>query len=396
MAVGTAPEYQGSFMKSVLFINYEYPPVGAGAANANYYFAVNMVQKGIKASVLTSACKSRRGRVVEEGVAVYRVPAFRRKAESSSILQMLLFTASALVHLPAVVHRERPDALVVFFSFPCGPVGLFAYLFWRIPYVLLLRGGDVPGSDARLHLFHGLLTHPRRMIYKRSIAVAANSEGLRHLALKSDPEFQIHVVRNGVDILFFRPSEQPMSDDGHFYFLFAGRFCVQKNIGMLIKAFSACLSRHPAIRLVLLGNGPHYPELKSLAESLVVDGNIKWAGWRSKNDTRAFYQSSHCLVNPSINEGMPNTVLEAMACGLPVLGSDCIGNRELIVNGENGFLFTPFNLDELRDRMIDLADDRQLCGMLGANGRRMCCERYTWTAVTDELCSLFHRNFTDR
>jgi glycosyltransferase involved in cell wall biosynthesis len=382
-------------MKSVLFINYEYPPTGAGAATATYHFSINMARKGKCVSVLTSAFGSRRGRSVEEGVTVYRIPAFRKKAERSSIFQMTMYTVSALLHLLPVVKRERPDVIVVFFSFPCGPLGLFAYLVRKIPYVLLLRGGDVPGSEARLYPFHRLLQPLRRLIYAKSATIVANSEGLKYLALKADPGFRIDVVKNGVDTDFFSPPECPRDTDRRYSFIFAGRFCEQKNIGLLLKAFSLCLQARREIQLILLGDGPVFPRLKSQADALAVNDSLLWAGWRSKEDLRSFYRSSDCFVNPSFNEGMPNAVLEAMACGLPVLGSDCIGNREIILNDHNGFLFDPLDHRTCAARMIALVNNRADGVRLGTSGRKMCCEQFSWPAVCEELCSLLPGDSND-
>ena len=131
-----------------------------------------------------------------------------------------------------------------------------------------------------------------------------------------------------------------------------------------------------------------FGRLASQADALAISDSLQWAGWRSKEDLRSFYRSSNCLVNPSFNEGMPNAVLEAMACGLPVLGSDCIGNREIIINDHNGFLFDPLDHRTCADRMIALVNNPADGVRLGFNGRKMCCERFSWPAVCGELCSL--------
>ncbi len=379
-------------MKNILFINYEYPPIGAGAANAGYYFALNMKAQNINVCVLTSAYKSLHGRTIEDGVTVYRINAFRTRKERSSIIQMLIYIISALIHLPFIIRKERPDVLIVFFGFPGGPIGLAVRLFRKIPYILLLRGGDVPGSEPELYFIHKLLTPLRRIIYKKSIAVAANSEGLRELALKSDPLSKIHVVPNGVDTSFFCPSEKSVPEQNHFNFIFAGRFCEQKNIETLINAFSKCLSLRPAATLILTGDGHSYSRLKSLSASLNIDRYIQWPGWVNKTELKNFYLSSHCFVNPSVGEGMPNAVLEAMSCGLPVIGSNCIGNREIIIDGETGFLVESYNVEELLNRMILLFDNRQLCRKLGAKGRKLCVERYSWAAAAEKLCLLINKN----
>jgi glycosyltransferase involved in cell wall biosynthesis len=381
-------------MQSALVINYEYPPIGGGAANAAFHLALTMAQQGRKVSVLTSAYKTHRGRSVEDGAAVYRIPAFRKQIGRSSMFQMMVYVLSAIVHLPAVVLKEKPDTAIVFFSFPCGLVGLTARMVWHIPYVVMLRGGDVPGSDARLFLFHKLLLPVRRIIYKKSRAVIANSDGLRDLALKADPGFRIHVIENGVDTVFFTPSEYSGTDDRPYCFLFVGRFCDQKNIGTLIEAFSRCRQTCAAMRLVLIGDGPARSKLKRHAVQLGIDEYVEWPGWCTKETCRDAYRAADCFVNPSFNEGMPNAVLEAMACGLPVLGSDCTGHTEIIADGKNGYRFDPANPAALADRMSALVNNRELGRALGAQGRIMCGEKFSWRVAALKLISLLETGGT--
>ena len=208
------------------------------------------------------------------------------------------------------------------------------------------------------------------------------------MASRADPGFEIQVIKNGVDTDFFCPQEQAEKLEGDFIFLFAGRFCEQKNIGTLIKAFSVCISRNSDARLVLIGDGPSGNSLKKQADYLGVSKYITWVPWCSKENLRSYYQSSHCFVSPSIIEGMSNAVLEAMACGHPVLCGNCIGNREIIFNGKNGFLFDPLDSFELANRMVMFANNRRYGMRLGIEGRRMCCEEFSWPAVSRKLFSL--------
>jgi hypothetical protein len=97
------------------------------------------------------------------------------------------FIAGGMMSMPKVVSRWRPDACIAFFSIPGGPVALLGNLFWRLPYVVSLRGGDVPGSENTLKWSHRLLTPLRRLILARSRAVVANSDGLKRLTESADP-----------------------------------------------------------------------------------------------------------------------------------------------------------------------------------------------------------------
>ncbi|HEX2957325.1 MAG TPA: glycosyltransferase family 4 protein [Chitinispirillaceae bacterium] len=380
-------------MKSILFINYEYPPIGGGAATATYYFASEFASKGFKTTVLTSAFKEYHGVSEESKVTVFRIPALRKYIEKSSFVQMIFFIISAAIYLFRIVKKSDPDVLITFFSIPCGPVGLIAHVIWGFPYAVMLRGGDVPGSDSQLRLLHKLLQPLRRLVYQKSLAIIANSQGLKHLAQKADPEFTIHVIPNGVDTAFFSPEQLSSSTrNAPFIFLFAGRVCQQKNLGVLIKAFSMCLQYHPNTELVIAGDGPLLPQIKLFASTLNLDKKIRWTGWQSREKIKSLYLEVDCVVNPSLNEGMPNVVLEAMSCGRAVIASDCAGNSDLIVDKHNGFLFPADDHFELTKLMMLMINDRELNFKIGVRGREICCSQYSWAAAAKKLQSVIINN----
>jgi len=170
-----------------LLVNYEYPPVGAGAATASQAIARALVDLGHDAVVLTGKYKGLAATAQDDGVTVRRVPSFRRALDHSGLFEMASFVLSAMVTVPALVRRHKIQAIIAFFSLPCGPIGLFAR--WRcgVPYLVSLRGGDVPGTEPSLQMVQRLLTPLRRAVLKNSVAIVANSDGLREMAEAADP-----------------------------------------------------------------------------------------------------------------------------------------------------------------------------------------------------------------
>jgi glycosyltransferase involved in cell wall biosynthesis len=379
----------GAEMQSILFINYEYPPVGGGGGNATLNFAKKSAELGVKCIAVTSAYQSLKGKHIEDGVTLYRIPSFRRKAGQASLIQMACFVISAFIHLPSIVAREQPKTAVIFFGLPCGLTGLLLKLFFRIPYVIMLQGGDVPGFEPSITMIHTILSPFRRTIYRQSTAVIANSNGLKALAEKADPGHRISVVTNGVDTDYFRPPDTEDSKGNKYTFLFAGRFSEQKNIPLLIKAYARCSPAENNLSLVLIGEGPLHDELIQLARQHNVMDFISWNGWCQKDRLRDFYQQAHCFINPSFIEGMSNAVLEAMSCGLPVIAGDCPGNRELVTDNHNGFIVSQHDLDRLSELMTMLSNDITCSEDLGKNGRKKCEEYFSWSAVTRELHAFF-------
>jgi glycosyltransferase involved in cell wall biosynthesis len=307
------------------------------------------------------------------------------------VLEMASFVLSALSSLVSVVPADRPDAGIAFFSIPCGPVALAAKALFRLPYVISLRGGDVPGLTPEVSRMHDFLRPLRRAVLKHAIAIVANADGLRKLAEASDP-FRVSVIPNGVDHEFFHPAAKSTKTAGPFRIVFTGRFQGQKNIPLLLEQCAA-LGEHSSapFELHLVGDGPLRTQLQEQADRLGLTERIVWHGWTPREQLRAIYQQSHCFVNPSFYEGMPNAVLEAMACALPVVATNIPGNDALVLSGETGYLFDLDQPDALLGGLKTLMANPVLCSQLGSNGRERVVRKFSWCNVAQSYCELIEQ-----
>jgi len=372
-----------------LLINYEYPPIGAGAANATRRISQCLVDQGHSVGVLTARFGALRDWADEEGIAIYRCPARRAAPERSNIIEMASFILGGMVSMPRVVARLRPEACIAFFSIPGGPVALLGNLFWRLPYVVSLRGGDVPGSENTLVWSHRLLTPLRRWIFRRSRAVVANSDGLKRLSERADP-YDARVIPSGVDADYYTPgSARPA--DGSFRALFAGRFHPQKNLVILVEQFARAVAASPGrqLHLELVGDGPTRPAVEARVAELGLAEHVSLPGWLTRQETLAAYRRADCLVNPSSGEGLPNVVLEAMSCGVAVIASRVAGNDTLVRHGVNGLLFDWSRPGDLGDGLARLASDPALRRAMGERGREMAVSEYSWASVARRYAEIF-------
>lgn len=313
-----------------LILNHEFPPAGGGAANASLEIARALAELGHDPVVLSSRHPKGTESTLNLPFPVHFTAPTRGKLESGSILEMICYIPAAFVEAIRLHRAKRFDCCLAFFSIPAGAVACALKLLCDLPYIVLLRGGDVPGTEPTLNFIHKMLTPVRRAIYRIACAVIANSNGLRELANKADPGFSIEVIPNGIDTNFFCPPSQPLPFPP-FRILFVGRLHSQKNVDLLLKAL-AMLRNVTTItcHCDIVGDGPDRTSLQKLAEALFVDDLTTFHGWLDKNALLARYQTAHVFVNPSSYEGMPNTVLEAIACGLPVIASDVPGNRDVL------------------------------------------------------------------
>jgi glycosyltransferase involved in cell wall biosynthesis len=373
----------------LLLVNYEYPPVGGGAATATQALARKFVHLGHHVTVVTGNFGDLPAHSEEGGVAIVRIPCLRRKADRSNVFEMFSFTISSLLFLRALIPEHLPDGIIAFFSIPSGPFAATARFFFDVPYVVSLRGSDVPGLTPEITLFHKLLAPIRRYILRHAVAVVANSTGLKKLSETTD-RTSVRVIPNGVDPEFFRPGPSQSERDSagrRFQILFVGRFHAQKNISCLLEQ----CAQLPAgtFDLHLVGDGPLRGKLQSQADQLGLSGTVQWHGWLSRSALRERYHRADCCVNPSSYEGLPNTVLEAMASALPVVASRIPGNEDLVSHGKTGLLFDLQNPSELGSHLRTLANDRALGQRMGRAARIVAETDYSWRNVAERYAALF-------
>ena len=374
---------------SLLIVNYEYPPIGAGAANASFYLAQALTRRRQEVVVLTSGYGNLRGYTREGGVHIYRLRTRRSLPDRSNLGEMGLFLAAALCAAPGLARRHRLGKAIVFFTLPCGPVGYALKHSRQIPYVISLRGGDVPGLVPELDSIHRLITPLRRLVLREARHLVANAPGLAALSYQADP-FPVNVIPNGVEADFFRPGPQFAAGNPVFPFLFVGRFQPQKNLFFLLARFRELQdASHRPFHLHLVGDGPLKGDLQQYAVRLGLQDRITWHGWLDKGTLRVVYQSCGCFINPSLYEGLPNTVLEAMASGLPVVASRIPGNYDLVKPGETGYLISISNPEEFTLALQDVLDHPEQAESLGKAGRELVLRDFSWDRVALEYLNLF-------
>lgn len=371
----------------ILLLNSEYPPIGGGAGNASANLARCLAQLGHTVTVVTAHFGDLPHKEVSGSLSIIRIPALRRRQDRSGALEQLLFILSASFSSLKLVRELKPDTTLAFFGVPSGAVALILKWIYGMPYIVSLRGGDVPGFrpyDFRLQ--HTLLAPLLRIIWKRASAIIANSNGLRDLALKFDSRFEIPVIPNGVDLDLYIAGDRNQATPRLFS---AGRIVHQKGLDLALRALVGLKDLDWEWRIA--GDGPQLEFLKRLAQELGIAERIRFLGWQSREQLIQHYQQANLFLFPSRHEGMPNAVLEAMASGLPVIASRIAGSEELVMDGETGLLFPSESVDSLRAALKQLLTDASLRQRMGVASRRRVEEYYSWQSAAGQYSHLLER-----
>jgi glycosyltransferase involved in cell wall biosynthesis len=220
------------------------------------------------------------------------------------------------------------------------------------------------------------------MALKRFQGLAAVSDSVAQRLLASGvPARKIRTIANGIDVQTFeraRPS-QVLNFDGSKVVGLVARLDLQKGFEYLLRAASELRSAFPGLKVVIVGEGPDRNDIEGMVHRLGLQSNVILAGQRS--DMPGIYAAMDVFVLPSLNEGLPMTILEAMAASRPVIATRVGAIPKVIQDGETGLLVDPGDIHGLRDALARLLTDSDFCCRLGAAGHDWVNHNYTSEAM---------------
>ena len=198
---------------------------------------------------------------------------------------------------------------------------------------------------------------------------------------------EITVVRNGVDIHLFKPNHKINREE--FSILYTGRLVYRKGLIDLVKSAEYVCNEYPGASFILTGNGALRPTLEKMVQDLGLENNCSFLGFIAQDELIRHYQADTIYVLTSYYEGLPTTILEAMACGIPVVATDIPGTNDAVVDGETGILVPPKNPKALADGIIKLLGDENLREKMGEAGRKRVEKEFSWDIVCKRVLNAY-------
>jgi glycosyltransferase involved in cell wall biosynthesis len=219
-------------------------------------------------------------------------------------------------------------------------------------------------------------------VFRLASRVVCVSRGdVREIVRLGCPEGKIRLVPNAVDSWVFRP--QPLQRRKN-EILWVGRFVPEKGIQYLLTAFNVLLKKREAM-LRLVGDGPTVGRMEGLARRLGIAEHVVFEGRVSKSEVARLMAEATIFVLPSVKEGLPKALLQAMSSGLPVVASDIPGVTDVIADGKNGLLFRTGDEEGLAESILSLMADENLARILGNKGRETVDQNYNWESTLSRL-----------
>lgn len=229
----------------------------------------------------------------------------------------------------------------------------------RVPRIVATVRGE--GSPFRQH---------EKLLWRCAHHHVCNSAALKTILIRKYgiPEDRISVIVNGIDPHTYPVRPPSISPPGKHLVLCVARMVPDKDLRTLLAAFELLRQRCPSASLLMVGDGPLRREICIKARQKIPRTHFQWLPGRQ--DLVPIYHQADLFVLSSILEGFPNVVMEAMACGLPVVATRVGGLQELVAHGQSGLLVNPGDPEALADAMAQLLSDPDRRTALGIAGRR--------------------------
>ena len=341
-----------------------------------------LVQKGLDVHVVTPHNQGAAYQEIMEGIHVHRFrwmepKPFRALVHFKGLIdtfRIITYSVSLFFNLIVITRKYKIQIIHAHSAIPTGFIGAIVSKIMNIPLFITAHGMDITNFENQ-RFFNYFISYSLNSSHK---SIAVSEDLARKLKSLVNNENKIIVIRNGVDTNRFKPKRNTILrnrygiKENDILILFVGYLDTFKGIFETINAFKAISYDNINVKLMIVGTGPKENDLKTKVEKMGLEKSVIFTGNIPPADIHEYYQSADIFVLPSYTDagGPPLVFIEAMACGLPVIGTNVGGIPEGIENGVNGFIIHPKNVNELTKKLDIIINNENLRKEFGKNSLR--------------------------
>lgn len=375
--------------KKILIFSVAYRPFIGGAEVAVEEITKRLAAKSFSFDLLTVNLDGRQKREEKIGnVNVFRI--------GSGAWGKLLFPFTAFWRARKLHRKNHHDAIWSIMANYAGFAALFFKIFNpQIPFFLTLQEGDpIPEIKRKVWFVWPIF----KMIFRRADKVTAISNYLAQWGREMGTK-NVEVIPNGVDIKNFQfpiPNFQKEDKRKELGFeksdvilLTTGRLVKKNGVGDIIEALKFFPEN---VKLLIVGTGSLEENLKRKAKSEKLESRIKFIGFVVPEKIPEYLWSGDIFIRPSLSEGMGNSFIEAMATGLPIIGTPVGGIPDFLKDGETGLFCELNNPQSIAEKVKLLLTNDSLRQKIVANGQKLVAEKYDWNLIADQMRQTLTQN----
>jgi len=378
-----------------------------------YELSKRLQEKRLDISVLAPYHTGAKRFETMDGMKIYRFPYFfptkyQRLVYEGGILPNLKRSHLAKVQIPLlflselyyafkIIRKEKIDLIHSHWIVPSGLIGAICRKLFRMKHITTAHAGDVfTIKNSKYFKKFG------SFVLRNSDKITANSNYTKNAILSIEHKIRnnVEIIPMGVDIIRFNPKWKNSLNLKEIYktkylILSVGRLVEKKGIKYLIMAMKYIIEEFSDCKLLIGGSGPEKDNLEKLISELGLSDKVFLTGYIKNSELPSYYASSDVFVLPSTitkegdTEGLGIVLLEAIACGTPVIGSDVGGIRDIINNNENGLLAKTKNPKDIANKIIKIISNKKLKNRFSKNGLKMIKENYSWNIVNNKFLEIF-------
>ncbi len=357
----------------------EFPPQCGGIGYYVFYLTRELLAQGVQVKVLVRRKKNESIKYQEveaESVAIAGLPPFNNNAFRQRIESTAADWGADLIHIHASsMPAPRSKQPVVVTSHSC--IGSITPLFYR------------PIRD--LESFYRNLFLPVYRRVERRLAASCKKLTVVSHSMADDYRrlygVDSEVVWNGVDTDHFRPR---IASQNSASIVFVGALKRGKGLLDLLAAARVVSRQQPDAHFLLYGEGPLRTKLEKEVRRNALQ-NFRLKGPVAHDDLPGVLASAATVVLPSYYEGLPSTLLEAMACGIPVVATEVKGNKEIVQDGVTGYLVPPQDPSVLAHAICRILEASEKGRGMGLDGRRLVEQKFTWKKRAEQFLNIYER-----
>jgi len=337
----------------ILVLNYEYPPLGGGAGATTKHISEGLANLGHEVTIVTTWFKGLKHYEENNKLKIIRVKSKRKFTYRSDVFEMRSWIRCSKSYLTSYCIENNFDVCIANFALPGGEVALYMKKRFDIPYVVISHGHDIPWLFGKEMFWYHTATFPWiKKICKNSVLnimlTQEMKENIDKFLGKSNKTKNI-IIPNGCDYDTFIPDYSKRSSI--FKIIFIGRLVSQKDPFTFLNALKLLALADIPFVANIIGDGIHHDAMEKFVMENNLTKNVKFLGWISKDEIIEEYQSAHVFVQSSLYEAMSMAVMEAIACGNYVISTETGMNKDLIIPGKNGELFSLHNTIDLAEKL---------------------------------------------
>ncbi len=371
----------------LLILNYEYPPLGGGAGVITQNIAEGLALRGHEVSVVTTWFDGQPEVSNENNLQIIRLKSLRKKLFQSNPKEMLSWMFAAKKFLKKHLEQEKYDLCFANFSLPGGEVAYSMKLLYKLPYVLISHGHDIPWFMPEQMMWYHAATYQ----WIRNICLQSERNYVQSFDMKENIDAFLGktfsskniIIHNGWNSEIFSPDYSQRSDK--FTILFPGRLVKQKDPMNFLKAINILKTQISDFEVHILGDGHLREKMEKYVKENSLSKIVIFKSWLSKPQMLGEYRSASLTVLPSLNEGMSIATLEALACGQYLIATRVSNNESLINSGINGDFIKTKNVEDIAAKILNFYQEKFINKyLIPESDLKKYHKLFEWGRIVDE------------